>query len=296
MVLKVLDVDGAVDRVRGGWVAGGSDFEYDLERYRRIEEARKVEQQAVLDYQSTTGCRMEFLLRQLDDPHAAPCGRCDNCTGRPWSTEVSAAVMATAEELLSRPGVDIAPRRQWPAGLAALEVPMAGKVGADEVAEPGRVVGRLTDVGWGNRLRELFSSTVDGPVPDDLFGACVKVLAAWDWGRRPVGVVVLGSVKRPRLVESLGERISTVGQLPLLGHIESVGSAQRKVNSAQRLAQVWHALRVGPELADRLSTVDGPVLVVDDLVDTGWTMTAAAKLLRDAGAPAVLPFALAVTN
>jgi ATP-dependent DNA helicase RecQ len=296
MMLKVLDVDGVVDRVRGGWVASGAEFEYDVERYRRIAEARKVEQQAVLDYQSTAGCRMEFLLRQLDDPHAAPCGRCDNCTGRHWSTEVSAATMATAERLLGRPGVDVASRRQWPAGMAGLGVPLTGKIGAGEVAEPGRAVGRLTDIGWGNRLRELFSSTVDEPVPDDLFGACVKVLAAWGWERRPVGVVVLGSAKRPRLVESLGERISTVGQLPLLGRIESAGAAERKVNSAQRLAQVWHALRVGPELAGRLSTVDGPVLVVDDLVDTGWTMTAAAKLLRDAGAPAVLPLALAVTN
>src|SRR5207249_5848597 len=79
MVLKVLDVDGAVRRVRGGWEATGAEWVYDADRYRAIAAARKAEQQAVLDYQRGTACRMEVLLRPLADPHAAPCGRCDNC-------------------------------------------------------------------------------------------------------------------------------------------------------------------------------------------------------------------------
>ncbi|MFL6142554.1 MAG: RecQ family ATP-dependent DNA helicase [Labedaea sp.] len=296
MVLKVLDVDGAVRRVQGGWIASGGTWEYDAERYRHIAAARKAEQQAVLDYQRTDGCRMEFLLRQLDDPHAAPCGRCDNCTGRRWSTEVADGVVTAAKDRLRRPGVEVTPRRIWPTGMKALGVPLSGKLGPEESAEPGRAVGRLTDIGWGNRLRQLFSSTVDdGAVPDDLFDACVQVLAAWDWAVRPEGVVMLGSVGRPRLVASLAERICTIGRLPLLGRVEVRGTAETRHNSAQRLAQLWESLGVGPELGARLSEVDGPVLLVDDLVDTGWTMTLAAKLLRDNGAGAVLPFALAVT-
>lgn len=42
--------------------------------------------------------------------------------------------------------------------------------------------------------------------------------------------------------------------------------------------------------------LDGPVLLIDDRIETGWTMTVGAKLLREAGAPAVLPLALAVTT
>jgi ATP-dependent DNA helicase RecQ len=238
---------------------------------------------------------MEFLLRQLDDPHAAACGRCDNCTGKRWSTEVSSEGIAAANDRLHRPGVELDPRQMWPSNMRTLGVPLSGKIPATEVAGSGRAVGRLTDIGWGNRLRELFASTVDGPVPDDLFNACVSVLAGWGWEQRPVGVVVMGSSRRPQLVSSLGERISTVGRLPLLGRLDSQPAEERRVNSAQRLAQLWRSLRGGPELATRMSTVDGPVLLVDDLVDTGWTMTLAAKLLRDAGAPAVLPFTLAVT-
>jgi ATP-dependent DNA helicase RecQ len=296
MVLKVLDVDGAVRRVRGGWEATGAEWTYDVERYQAIATARKAEQQAVLTYQKTSDCRMEFLLRQLDDPHAGPCGRCDNCTGKHWSAEVSGDDVTAAGERLRRPGVELSPRYLWPSGMRALGVPLSGKLGAGDTAELGRAVGRLTDIGWGNRLRELFSSTEDGPVPDDLFDACVTVLSGWKWDVRPVGVVTVGSSRRPRLVSSLGERIATIGRLPLLGQVTSEPDGEPRLNSAQRLAQLWQSLRVGPELTTRLSDVDGPVLVVDDRVNTGWTITVAAKLLRDAGAPAVLPFALALTT
>jgi ATP-dependent DNA helicase RecQ len=299
MVLKVLDVDGAVSRVKGGWVATGEEWGYDAERYRGIAEARQAEQQTMLDYQSTTDCRMEFLLRQLDDPHAAPCGRCDNCAGPRWSTEVSLDRVALADERLRRPGVEVDPRRQWPSGMAALDVPLSGRIGADAVAASGRALGRLTDVGWGNRLRELFSpaaQNTDIPVPDDVFNACVQVLASWKWDERPVAVVTIGSRSRPKLVASLGERLTAVGRLALLGEIGSEPSGEPRANSALRLAQVWEKLTVDAGLADRLYSVNGPVLLVDDRIDTGWTMTVAAKLLRDTGVPAVLPFALATTS
>ncbi|HEV2779598.1 MAG TPA: recombinase RecQ, partial [Actinophytocola sp.] len=106
----------------------------------------------------------------------------------------------------------------------------------------------------------------------------------------------IGSTSRPKLVSSLADRIATIGRLPLLGRLDVAASDGHRANSAQRLAQVWHSLRLGSDLAAQLSTVSGPVLLVDDQIDTGWTMALAAKLLRDAGAGAVLPFALAVSN
>ncbi|HEY2723175.1 MAG TPA: RecQ family zinc-binding domain-containing protein, partial [Pseudonocardiaceae bacterium] len=260
--------------------------------YARIAEARHVEQQAMLSYVATDGCRMEFLRRALDDPAAAPCGRCDNCTGRHWSPEVPEPTQRAARDRLRRPGVEVAPRRQWPTGLAALGVELSGRIPAAEQHEPGRAVGRLTDVGWGGRLRELFApGAADGPVPADLFDACVAVLAGWEWSARPVGVVAVESRSRPELVASLAERIAGVGRLPLLGSVTGGGDAPSAANSAHRAAALLHALR-----APSLPALDGPVLLVDDRVDTGWTLTVAARALRRAGAPAVLPLALAATS
>ncbi len=119
-MLKVLDVDGAVRRVRGGWEATGREWAYDEERYRRVAEAREREQRAMLDYLDTDRCRMRFLREQLDDPEAADCGRCDNCGGFAVSADVSASALEEADARLARPGVVVEPRKMWPTALANL--------------------------------------------------------------------------------------------------------------------------------------------------------------------------------
>jgi len=296
MMLKVLDVDGAVRRVKGGWIATGRPWRYDRERYERVAVERRREQQAMLDYIATAGCREEFLRRRLDDPAARPCGRCDNCTGRHWPTRVDDAAVRQARRRLSRPGVDIAPRRMWPTGVKG-DLGVSGRIPPAELAEPGRALGRLTDIGWGDRLRALFAENApDAEVPDDVFEAVVKVLAAWEWRERPVAVVTIASRSRPRLVAGLGRRIARVGRLPYLGEIAAVAPrAPRRHNSAQRLRTVWRSLAPAPELAAAIPSLRGPVLLVDDRVETGWTMTVAARHLRLLGAPAVLPLALAIS-
>ncbi len=303
MMLKVLDADGAARKVSGGWVATGAPWSYDADRYARVAAEREREQQAMLEYARTAQCRMEYLRQQLDDPGAEPCGRCDNCTGTRWPAAVSAAGAAAAQARLLRPGVDITPRQLWPPGMPQLGVEVSGKIPPSLAAAPGRALGRLTGLGWGPRLRALLDrdgpggEEADGEVPGDLLGALVKVLAAWDWAERPAAVVTLPSRTRPRLIASLGGRIAGIGRLPLLGSLgySGAGPGPRQFNSPQRLQAVWRELTLPAQVGAAVAGAGGPVLVVDDLIDSGWTMTVAARLLRAAGAPAVLPLALAVT-
>jgi ATP-dependent DNA helicase RecQ len=300
-MLKVLDVDGVVRRVAGGWQATGQPWTYDAERYQRVAQERGREQQAMLAYQATDGCRMEYLRRELDDPEAARCGRCDNCTGQRRDPEVPQARADAARQRLLRPGVGVEPRRMWPPGLKDLGISDAsGKISLDRAAEAGRALGRLTDVGWGSALRALLADGApDEPVTDQLMGAVVKVLTAWEWSQRPVGVVTLPSRSRPVLIASLGQRIAQVGKLPYLGSLGYTspdGPGPRRHNSAQRLGSLWHALSVPDDLRGALSQLTGPLLLIDDRIETGWTMTVAAKHLREAGAPAVLPLTLAVAT
>ncbi|MGQ0573350.1 MAG: RecQ family ATP-dependent DNA helicase [Pseudonocardia sp.] len=292
MLLKVLDSDGAVRRVKGGWVGTGTPWTYDAERHRRVAQARRAEQQAMLDYLDTSGCRLAFLRGQLDDPGPpAPCGRCDNCAGPFWDAEADDGAVHAADERIARPGVVVAPRRQWPVGMAELGVPVSGRIAAGDLAGEGRVIGRLSDIGWGTRLRELVAGP-DAPVPGEVLDACVRVLAGWGWEQRPVGVVGVGSRTRPHQLRHLAARIAEVGRLPLLGTLAPLGARPAAAaNSAQRLAAVWPGFDAG-SLPD-LGGIGGPVLLVDDVVDSGWTATVAARLVRQAGAPAVLPFALA---
>ena len=306
LLLRVLAVEGAVENVQGGWVSTGTPWTYDAERYGRIAAARVAEQDAMLAYERLDRCRMRFLTTELDDPHAADCGRCDACTGPWYPTQITVGTLQQAEGAIDRVGVPVAPRTLWPTGLDTLGVrvdakPVKGRLSAGDLVEEGRVVARLSDLGWGGRLRELFAPDVDGrpvdaEVPPDLARGVIRVLAGWRWEQRPVAVVWVPSLGRPRLVESLARGVAGAGRLELLGPLTLAAGAEPlrgSTNSAYRVRDVWDRFSVGPELAGRLASLDGPVLLVDDFVDSRWTMTLAGRLLRRAGADAVLPLALA---
>ena len=290
-MLKVLDVDGAVRRVRGGWESTGQEWAYDTERYRRVAEAREVERRAMLDYISTDRCRMNFLREQLDDPAldgSAGCGRCDNCGVLQLSESASEDSVRLASAQLSRPGVTLAPRRMWPSALANLGVDLSGKI--RDGAEEGRVVARLTDLGYGQQLRQLLRDGADdGPVPVPLVRAVLEVLA--EWRPRPDGIVLVESARRPQLGRDLADGLSRHLAVPVVGVMvivdPSVGPGQGAVNSAQRVAAVLR------RFAYRGDPPRGAVLLVDDQVVTGWTLTVAARAVRAAGADSVLPLALA---
>ncbi|NEK84761.1 DEAD/DEAH box helicase [Blastococcus saxobsidens] len=332
LLLKVLAVDGAVERVQGGWRSTGRPWVYDADRYARVTRTREAEQRSMLTYAKPVDeaeCRMAFLQSALDDPTAAPCGRCDVCAGPWYATDVPEAAAEKASAALDRPGVELAPRAMWPTGADRLGVDVKGKIAPSEQLETGRAVARLTDLGWGQRLRTLLGddgvggvveldleapgieedpdaafevpvrrSVSDVPPDEELLRACGRVLGAWDWKERPAAVVAIPSRRRPNLVTGVAQGLARMGRLPYLGELSLAHggpTGQPGGNSAFRLAAVWDRIVVGPELRERLAGLTGPVLLVDDLADSRWTMTVAGRELRRAGAPAVLPFALALT-
>jgi ATP-dependent DNA helicase RecQ len=300
LLLKVLDVEGAVERVSGGWTATGQGWVYDAQRYERVTATREAEAASMLAYQRHPGCRMRFLAQALDDPWAADCGRCDRCSGTWYPAEVPGAARRAAAERLQRAGVEVPPRAQWPTGMDRLGIGVRGRIPAGEQVAEGRVVARLTDLGWGTRLRELLGPTSpDAPASPALLQACVEVLRQWDWQRRPAAVAAVPTRHRPQLVASVARHLSDVGRLVWLGPLEPTGGGPRGEaggNSAFRLAGVWDTFAVPDRMREALAGLgDASVLLVDDLIDSRWTISVAGRTLRLAGAAEVLPFALAST-
>ncbi|NNH53708.1 RecQ family ATP-dependent DNA helicase [Promicromonospora citrea] len=331
-MLKVLDVDGAVRRVRGGWEATGREWVYDAERYARVAATRAAEQQAMVDYVATPGCRMAYLRAQLDDPDLAPgwrCGRCDRCGAvtLPEAPDVEAVAAARAE--MDRPGVEVEVRKMWPTGLATLGLDLKGKIAPGELAEPGRAVARLDGLGWSGPLRDLLGpNAADGELPVPLRRAAARVLDEWPALRPPVAadgddgaegadvregaadaaaepgplvveaVVAVRSVRRPQLSYHLATGLAKYLGVPMIGAVGPVAGQEEPgrhdVNSAMRLAGVARRLQL--QLGEpALRGLPGrAVLLVDDYTDSGWTLTVASRLLRQAGASAVYPFVLAI--
>lgn len=306
LLLKVLDVEGAVVKEGSRWCRTSAAWSYDRERYAGVARARVREQESMLEYERTEGCRMVFLARQLDDTSAQPCGRCDRCAGPWYSTQVPEEAQQAARQSFATVGVPVEPRRMWPTGLDQLMGASAprGRLSKDEQAEPGYALARLSDMGYGTRLRELFATNelgepVDSEVPADLGRACVKVLAAWQWGAagRPAAVLTLPSPVRPRLAQSLGRGLASVGRLMDLGQVSLVEEPRFfGGNSAFRCADVLRSYLVLSEVLDYVRENRCAVLLVSDVVDSRWANTVVARALREAGATAVYPFSLAATH
>jgi len=276
---------------------------YDTERYQRIAQARVDEQDSMIVYEQTAGCRMEYLASALDDSTAAPCGRCDSCAGRWFPTDIGSGAVTAASESLSQAGLPVDPRTLWPTGMDRLGVQVKGKLKAEELTGTGRALARLTDLGWGNALRALFAAGAeDAPIDPAMAQAVVAVLrdwgqAGWSGDGRPVAVVSVPSRKKPQLVHSFAQAISEIGKLPYVGELSPQfggPTGERGGNSAYRLAGVWDRMVAGPELSEALAPYAGkPVLLIDDLVDSRWTLTVAGRALRQAGAGQILPLVLA---
>ncbi len=288
-LLKVLDVEGAVDRDGTSWFTTGSSWTYDEERYRQLAASRKAEQDAMRAYQATTGCRLRFLREELDDPAATDCGRCDTCTGTVTDATVDADVVARADGFLRDAVVVVEPRKQWPRGLDGRR----GNIKPDLRAEVGRALAYGTDPGWSEALGPLFAGP-DGPPSDELVRGVAKALKAWPWASRPQWVTWVPSRTRPQLVAGLAARHSELGKMELVeAVVRTRGDAPpqaRMENSGTQAANVVDAFAFGRPEGGALPT--GPGLVIDDSLRSGWTMTVVAEGLLTAGSGPILPFVL----
>jgi ATP-dependent DNA helicase RecQ len=292
-LLKILDVDGAVDREGRGWVRTELPWDYDRERVERVRRARDDEAEAMVAYAASPTCLMAFLREALDDPLVAddgPCGRCERCTGTGDPVALDPVVVRRATELLRGIDVPIEPRKQWARGLPAPK----GNIKAGARAEEGRALCRVDDSGWWPAVAEAFTSA---EVDDELLRGVARCLKRWPW-ERPTWITWIPSSRRPRedLLDRLAHRIGEVGKLPVHGAVVRTrpGPPQAEQNNAaHKLTNVWGAFSLERSELPPPDVLAGPVLVVDDVWDSGWTMTVVADLLRGAGSGPVLPFALA---
>ena len=207
-LLRVVAVEGVVERVDGGWVSTGSGYTHDQAKWDEVREVRAREADIMRAYARGRGCLMMFLQQALDDPAPAPCGRCSVCTGElpEPGRELDPDDIEAARTFLRGADVVIDPRKRWPGGVS--------RKGAITGCDPGRALVFADTPGWGEAIKEM--SGRDGPLSDELVAGLVKVLTRWkgSWAARPVAVVPMPSRRFPVRVHDRGRAHRRGGQAP----------------------------------------------------------------------------------
>ncbi|MYA89594.1 MAG: RecQ family ATP-dependent DNA helicase [Boseongicola sp. SB0662_bin_57] len=292
-VLKYLSVESVAPIIRSGstWRRTPVPFQMDQAKIQRLNSQRESEWKEVQAYLGECGCLMQFLAEALDDIAPQPCGKCASCTGRPVvDASFSRETVTDAARFLGQSEFSLECNKQVASG-AFQEYDFTANLHEDCRANVGRVLSRWGDAGWGSLVAE---DKHDGRFRDELVNAAADMLKhRWKPIPRPTWVTCVPSTRRRSLIPDYATRLAETLELPFEPVVKKI-----KENEPQKLQQNrYHQCRnLDGVFAISGQLPAGPVLLVDDVVDSKWTLTIVSALLRRAGSGPVWPFALATAS
>lgn len=257
------------------------------ERAERLTALRRAEQGQMQDYVSLKADHMAFLIRALD-------GNSDGVNPpvlAPLSTELDETLVREAIAFLRRTSLTIEPRQKWPAG-GMPSYAVKGDIPAPFRAQPGKALCMWGDAGWGGLVRQ--GKYHDRRFSDELVGACVTLMREWNPQPFPAWVTAVPSLRHPDLVPNFAARLAEALGLPfkmVLIKTDNRPEQKTMANSIQQARNIDGSLDIGDS-----SIPSGPVLLVDDMVDSRWTLMVSAWLLRRHGSGLVWPLVLGQTG
>ena len=284
--LLALESPPPITKSRRHWqkteVALSEDF---WERAERLTTLRRREQQRMREYVHLPfGQHMSFLISELDGDLS------DVITSslQALSEDFPKDKLREANIFLKRYHLPINPRKQWPNG-GLKHSNNHGKIAKSDQANSGKVLSLLGDAGLGDLVnvgknqQQYFS--------DELIDACVVMFKEWDPQPAPTWVTCVPSLRNPTLVPDFAKRLAHALNLSFRVAIEKTDSRpeQKKFNNSfQQARNVYGSLA---PIRDQI--LSSPVLLVDDVILSGWTLTISSWLLRKNGSGEVWPLALA---
>ena len=287
--LKALELDEAIFKEGPQYFRSPTPWEPERERIANVIRQRRLELERIRAFTRTDDCLMRFLAAELDDPAPAACGRCANCAGDFVSRSVDDDLLADAVAFLRRSFRTIEPRKQWPPGGTG---ELTGRIPPEHQAAEGRALSIYGDAGWGSLVAE--AKYREERFDQKLVDAAAQLIRdVWQPDPPPTWVTAIPSF-RTSIVPDFAQRLAHALWLPYHESIVKVREKPQQKdmeNSAQQALNVIDAFEARPDEVGA-----GPVILVDDIVDSRWSMTVCAIRLRQAGSGPVYPLALAVAT
>lgn len=284
----LLQAPAPLQKTDDGYVLNPVLWRMPKEKIQRLTELRRREQERMREYMSSSGCLMQFLARELNDEEAPRCGRCANCRGKGLSAEVPASLEAEAAEFLDGRSIPIEPRKKWPSGVSFEG--MQGNIPPEFQLQPGYALCRWGAPGLGDLVK--YGKQQSGRFSDRLVEAAVRLVRLrWNPQPPPQWVACAPSRRNSRLLPDFARRVARALGLEFVECIRKVRETEpqkTRRNTFQQSQNLEHAFAI-----DADSVLSSAVLLVDDMVDSRWTLTVLAFKLLQAGSGPVFPFALA---
>lgn len=259
-----------------------SGFWERAERLTGLREDEFHQMQAYVDL--PFGKHMSYLINALDGDES----QSTEPKLAPLPTVVDAGLVHEAIAFLRRTSLPIEPRKQWPVGGMPV-YRVTGRIIPALQAQPGKALCVWGDAGWGNLVR--LGKYQDGRFADDLVGACVNMIAQWHPQPAPAWVTCVPSLRHPDLVPDFARRLAAAMGLPfqnVLMKTDARPEQKTMANSTQQARNLDGSLQLNGQ-----PLLPGAVLLVDDMVDSRWTLAVSAWLLRMNGCGEVWPMVLA---
>ena len=292
-VLKLLSLESPAPVTKQGskCYATAINYQPNPEKIAHLKTIRRQEQAQMQEYMNSQSCLMEFLAKALDDPFPNACGKCAVCLGRTLlSPTYSQEKLQLAKKFLMTSDYLIEPRKKWPFPQALSG--FSGNIKPHLQAEEGRALGLWGNSGWGYLVKK--GKYEDNDFDSRLIDGCIAMIQRWQPNPSPTWVTCVPSLNRPLLVADFAEKLANRLGLPFYPVVNKIrqNSPQKEMqNSYQQAHNLDNVFTI-----NRNQVQSGAVLLIDDVVDSCWTFTVIAALLRQAASGPVFPLALAMNS
>jgi len=289
-VLEFLSVENPSPVIRIGtiWKRTPVEYSMDVDKIERLTTQRLSEWEEVREYIGHKDCLMQFLATSLDDENPEMCGKCSSCLGQPViSNVINQGVAQKAVDFLNHSEMPLKCKIQIPKN-ALPEYGFSGRLPSHLRAQQGKILSVWGEAGWGEIVRRDKRA---GCFSDELVAALVAMIKErWQPNPSPTWVTCAPSMNNPNLVPKMAKMVADQLGLPFYDVVKKIKNTPSQKNQENSFHQCQNL--DGVFVIEGMSH-KGPVLLIDDVFDSGWTMTIISALLLNQGCQDVFPVALA---
>lgn len=288
--IKYLEVENVISKGSdGSYFRTVNEWSPDMSKSEMVTKRRYEELQEMKQFVDLEKCYMQYIAEKLDDHSAKECGKCARCLDQEiFPASVDQVKVLEAIEFLKGEFIEIEKRKQWPAGI---KTETKNKIPDQFQVENGRALCAFGDAGWGKFIHD--DKYLNNYFRDELVTASVDLILEWLHGKiENMDVAYIPSLSKPELVKTFAHRVAKSLNIPCLELIDKIKTTRPQKELENSVYQCKNAFD-GFSVKGNLNNRD--ILLIDDMVDSKWTLTVCGYLLKEKGARLVYPFAIAST-